>query len=76
MHFLFLAAQFEFMTWFPTMIHYFSVCTVFTAGPNIKWDVLHDLQFCTDVTHMDTPMLECLVQYARARTHAAALAAA
>ena len=29
------------------MILYFMVCTVFTAGPNIKWDVLHALQFCT-----------------------------
>ena len=47
MHFLFLAAQFEFMTRFPAMILYFSVCTGFTAGPNIKWDVLHALQFCT-----------------------------
>ena len=47
MHFLFLAAQFEFMTRFPTMILYFRLCTGFTAGPNIKWDVLHALQFCT-----------------------------
>ena len=47
MHFLFLAAQFEFMTSFPTMILYFRVCTGFTAGPNIKGDVLHALQFCT-----------------------------
>ena len=47
MHFLFLAAQFEFMTWFPTMILYFIVCTGFTAGSNIKWDVLHALRFCT-----------------------------
>ena len=47
MHFLFWAAKFEFMTRFLTMILYFSVCTVFTAGPNIKWDVLHALQFCT-----------------------------
>ena len=47
MHFLFLAAQFEFMTRFPTMILYFRVCTFFTAGPNIKWDVLHALQFWT-----------------------------
>ena len=47
MHFLFLAAQFEFITRFPTMILYFRVCTGFTAGPNIKWDVLHALQFCT-----------------------------
>ena len=39
MHFLFFAAPFEFMTRFPTMILYFRVCTVFTAGPNIKWDV-------------------------------------
>ena len=45
--FLFLAAQFEFMTWFPTMILYFRVFTGFTAGLNIKWDVLHALQFCT-----------------------------
>ena len=29
------------------MILYFRVCTCFTAGPNIKWDVLHALQFCT-----------------------------
>ena len=29
------------------MILYFRVCTGFTAGPNIKWDVLHALQFCT-----------------------------
>ena len=42
-----LAAQFEFMTRFPTMILYFRVCTGFTAGPNNKWDVLHALQFCT-----------------------------
>ena len=47
MHFLFLAAQFEFMTKFATMILYFTVCTAFTASPNIKWDVLHALQFCT-----------------------------
>ena len=57
MHFLFLAAQFEFMTRFPIMILYFRVGTDFTAGPNIKWDVLHALQFCTgryspDVTRM------------------------
>ena len=43
MHFLFLAAQFEFMTRFTAMILYFRLCTVFTAGPNIKWDVLPDL---------------------------------
>ena len=35
------------MTRFPTMILYFKMCTGFTAGPNIKWDVLHALQFCT-----------------------------
>ena len=29
------------------MILYFLLYTVFTAGPNIKWDVLHALQFCT-----------------------------
>ena len=47
MHLLFFAAQFEFMTRVPTMILYFRVCTAFTAGPNIKWDVLQALKFCT-----------------------------
>ena len=63
MHFLFLAAQFEFMTWFPAMILYFRLRTVFTVGPNIKWDVLHALRLCTgrysygySLTHGLTPL--------------------
>ena len=29
------------------MILVFKMRTGFTAGPNIKWDVLHALRFCT-----------------------------
>ena len=29
------------------MILYFRLGTSFTAGPNIKWDVLHALRLCT-----------------------------
>ena len=48
MHFLFLAAQFEFMTKVLTMIIYFILCTSCIAGPNIKWDVLH-ARICGEV---------------------------
>ena len=51
MHFLFLAAQFEFMTWFPTMILYFKMCTGFTAGPNIIWDVNCTLEAPSSARH-------------------------
>ena len=57
MHFLFLAAQFEFITRFPTMILYFSLCTCFTAGPNIKWDISALCKVAPDGTHMDTIVL-------------------
>ena len=42
-----MAPQFEFMTRFPTMILYSPMCTDFTDGPNIKWNVLHALRICT-----------------------------
>ena len=53
MHFLFLAAQFEFMTWFPTMIFYF------TCVQALQRVQISNGTYCTlcnsapDVTHMD-----------------------
>ena len=42
---IFWRAHFEFMTRFSTMILYSLLSTRFTAGPNIKWDVLRALRF-------------------------------
>ena len=69
MHFLFLAAQFEFMTRFSTMILYFTMCTFFTTGLSIKWDISALCKAPPDGTHMDsTPTLQLQVHDSNDRT--------
>ena len=36
------------------MILYFKMCTGFTAGPSIKWDIYALCKVAPDGTHMDT----------------------